>query len=103
MAYMLNANSMWSKSDACESFTGITHISENISRCCYQQRNVKYSLHIVHLVKYINTKSKKVNFKNMKKLTTKTIICCTPCFYLMPLAFLKTCLLKHLTRSGKYP
>ena len=32
-------------------FTDITHISEKIFRC-YPLRKLKYSLHIVHLVKY---------------------------------------------------
>ena len=58
-------------SDACEteiySFTGITHISEEISRCCLQLRELNNSLHIVHQVTYCNNKAKKVQKKKKKK------------------------------------
>ena len=38
-----------------------------------------YSLHIVHKVPYISNKVKNNNSKNSKKLSTKTILRCTPC------------------------
>ena len=53
-SYVLTAlgNTFLNISDAREtaicSFTGITHISEKISRCCEHIRKVKYSFHIVH-------------------------------------------------------
>ena len=53
------------------SLTGITHISEKISRCCKQVRKVKYSPNIVHQVTLSINKPNKNNFKNMKKCPLK--------------------------------
>ena len=40
----------------------------------------KNSVNVVHKVTYSNDKAKTITFKNAKKLTTKTILHCTPCY-----------------------
>lgn len=47
---VFTANSIWNKSDAHET-------QEKISRCCKQIRKVKYSLHMLHYVKYCSNKA----------------------------------------------
>ena len=42
-------------------------------------REVKYSLQIMFQVTHSNNKAKIINLKKSKKLTTKTILRCTPC------------------------
>ena len=54
LSYVLavSENLFWNMSDAREtancSFTGITHISENISRCCSHLRKAIRTLHSMH-------------------------------------------------------
>ena len=53
-------NSSDARETAICSFTGITHISEKISRCCLHLREVNYSLNIVDRVISSNNKAKKI-------------------------------------------
>ena len=63
-----SGNLLGNMSDAREtaifSFTGITHISEKISRCYLHMRKVKYSFHIVYQVTYSNSKAKDNNLNH---------------------------------------
>ena len=82
------------------SFTGITHISEKISRCRLQTRKMQYSLHIMH---YDNSNNnvKNNHFKHTKKLTTiNTILRCTPYMFPLILRYGKKKRKPHQERHG---
>ena len=55
------------------SFPGITHISEKISRCCYQLTRAKYSNHIMHYRSHILRIMKtKIDFSKTTTMPTNT-------------------------------